>query len=391
MRVPEVTFVPRRIASAAARAQHVAMRDHLRGLLAPLNLALLLTWSAVAMSLRAESEAVQLPAWTLMLAFLASSLLVDLPQLTLRARHLLLAVEAVSALGLVWLAPRGGTTPVLLVVLAAQLSMLWPLRRTLLAVLIIDAVFFLLLWWSQHPAPFLIVLIYSGFQGFALLIGQYATTASQARDRLALVNADLLATRALLADSARDSERLRMARDLHDVAGHKLTAITLNLRALTDEPALAGREEIRVAHRLSQELLGDIRGVVQAMRDSRGLDLETALRALAAAMPRPALRLQVDPELRVTDPAQAETVLRLVQEALTNAARHAGADILHVHLDRDGDHMRLRIEDDGRVRGPVSEGNGIAGMRERLAALHGSLDLGRTPRGGLRIEARMPA
>ncbi|HLM53596.1 MAG TPA: histidine kinase [Pseudoxanthomonas sp.] len=367
------------------------MRNHLRELLAPLNLALLLTWSAVGLSLRSEADAIQVPAWTLMAAFLLACLLVDLPRLTTQARHLLLALAATSALGLVWLAPRGGTTPVLLVVLAAQLSMLWPLRRTILAVLAIDVAFFLLLRQADHPAPFLSVLIYSGFQAFALLIGHFASTASQARDRLALVNADLLATRALLADSARDAERLRMARDLHDVAGHKLTAMTLHLRALADDPAFAGGEEVRLAHRLSQELLGDIRGVVQAMRDSGGLDLETALRALAGAMPRPALALQVDPELRIADPAQAEAVLRLVQEALTNAARHAGAQVVHVHLAREGTHIRLRIEDDGRVRGPVSEGNGIAGMRERIAAMHGTLDLGRTARGGLRIEARMPA
>ncbi|MEL2266475.1 histidine kinase, partial [Klebsiella pneumoniae] len=81
-------------------------------------------------------------------------------------------------------------------------------------------------------------------------------------DDLARVNADLLATRALLADSARDAERLRLARELHDVAGHKLTAMRLNLRALAADPVLAGREGLVLAEQLSGELLADIRQVV---------------------------------------------------------------------------------------------------------------------------------
>lgn len=84
---------------------------------------------------------------------------------------------------------------------------------------------------------------------------------------------------------------------------------------------------MRVAEQLSQELLGDIRSVVQAIRDSRGLDLHAARRALGASMQKPALDIVIDDGVRVDDPAQAEALLRLVQEALTNAARHAGADI----------------------------------------------------------------
>src|SRR3546814_3872644 len=87
----------------------------------------------------------------------------------------------------------------------------------------------------------------------------------------------------------------------------------------------------------SRERLGDLRGVVQALRDARGLDLATALRALAAPLPRPALRLEIDDDVQVTDPGVAEAILRLVQEALTNSARHADADVVHVRLARDGE------------------------------------------------------
>jgi signal transduction histidine kinase len=131
--------------------------------------------------------------------------------------------------------------------------------------------------------------------------------------------------------------------------------------------------------------------VVQAIRDTRGLDLDTALRALAAPLPRLQLELRIDDAVRVTDPAQAETVLRLVQEALTNAARHAGASRVSVAIVRAGSDIELTIEDDGTVRGPLREGNGLAGMRERVAAARGRFDLGRTDIGGLRIHASLPA
>ncbi len=389
--VPEVTFGRHRIAKPAGTPQHGRMRALLRHLLQPLNLALLLTWAAVAISLPTENPPSLALCWALMALFLLCSLICDLPRFPKRWVNLLLALQALCALALIGLAPRNGTTPVLLVVMAAQLSLLWSLRATVLTMLALDVAFYFILRQVGNDAPLLTVLIYGGFQAFALLVGHYASTAERARDQLALVNADLLATRALLADSARDAERLRVARELHDVAGHKLTAIHLNLRALAADPALAERQEIHLVQRLSSELLADIRSVVQALRDNRGLDLETALRALAAALPNLRLDLRIDGGVQVTDPALAETLLRLVQESLTNAMRHADASRLSVDIARDGAEVVLRIEDDGVVKGTIREGNGFAGMRERIAAAHGRLQLGSTSRGGLRIDARFPA
>jgi signal transduction histidine kinase len=303
----------------------------------------------------------------------------------------LFALEAVCALIVVWLGPRAGTAPALLVILAAQLALVYPARWTLAAMLAIDLALYLVLRGSEHRAAAIVVLIFAGFQSFAAMIALYARRAEDAREQLSRVNADLLATRALLADSARDAERLRVARELHDVAGHKLTAMTLNLRALAADPDYAKRSEIAIAQRLSTELLGDLRNVVQALRDTRGLDLDVALRALAAPLPRPRLELSIADDVHLTDPAIAETILRLVQEALTNSARHADADRVQVTIVREGKRLRVGVEDDGRLRGPLCEGNGLAGMRERVAAAGGTLALQTTLRGALRIEAELPA
>ena len=146
-----------------------------------------------------------------------------------------------------------------------------------------------------------------------------------------------------------------------------------------------------IAQQLSSELLDDIRNVVQALRDSRGLDMQTALRALAAPMPRPLLKLDIDEQVRVSDPLVAETILRIVQEAMTNTARHSDAETLSVALYHRGDEILLDIHDDGRLRGPLREGNGLAGMRERVIAADGKLQLGQAANGGLYLQVSLPA
>ncbi|MCA1713621.1 MAG: histidine kinase [Gammaproteobacteria bacterium] len=368
------------------------MPTALRTLLQPLHLAALLTCLAVALALRAEDAADKPLMWMLLLGYVLALLAGDfVARFWQRSgRAMLLAIQAVCALALVWLAPRGGTAPVLIVVLVAQLAMRYPARVTVPAVLVLNVALFLLLRAVGYQEPLIVTLAYGGFQAFAALTAHYAKTAEQSRDALARVNADLLATRALLADSARDAERLRVARELHDVAGHKLTAMTLNLRALAADPAFAGHRELAVAQQMSAELLGDIRDVVQALRDARGLDLGTALRALAAPLPKPLLALSIDDDVQVTDPATAEAVLRLVQEALTNSARHADAETVSVSLRRDGQRLALTVEDDGRLRGPVHEGNGLAGMRERIAEADGTMRLSTSAGGALRIDASLP-
>ena len=373
------------------RRQHVAMNERVRTLLQPLNLAGLFTLVAVGMAFRWMPD--ERLFWAISLLGLYAFLLlaVDLWPRRTWIRPMQLTFMPVIALTLVWLDPKPSVAPVLLVVWTAVMASAASLRVTAMAVIVADTAFWFVLRDDGHKAPLTVVMIHVGFQLFAALCAWYAVSAERARDQLALVNADLLATRALLADSARDNERLRVARELHDVAGHKLTAMTLNLRALAADPAFAGRSEIAIAQQLSTELLSDIRNIVQAMRHDRGLDLGMALRALAAPMPRPSLRLHVAQSVRVTDPATAEAVLRLVQEALTNSARHADADIVQVSLDCEGDRLRIRVEDDGQLRGAIREGNGLSGMRERVAAAGGQLAFGRSERGSLRIDASLPA
>lgn len=358
----------------------------------PMTLAGVFTLAAVALGLRfmpADVLPLGVAAWAGYAAaflFLATG-----PEAWRPAKLVALCVMALLALSLAALTPRIGTAQVLLVIwVACAVNLLAP-RWVIGATLVLNVAFYLLMAKHDFGAPLTVTLINMGFQALAGLCVHYARRAEESRDALARVNADLLATRALLADSARDAERLRVARELHDVAGHKLTAMKINLRALAGDPALAGREEVRIAQQLSTELLDDIRNVVQAMRDSRGLDLQTAIRALAAPLPRPVLDLRIADGVRISDPAIAESLLRIVQECLTNAARHANADTLTVSLKNEDAGMHLHIEDDGRLKGRIHEGNGLSGIRERVAALGGDMQLGSTAGGGLFVDVRLPA
>ncbi|HYG07480.1 MAG TPA: histidine kinase [Stenotrophomonas sp.] len=366
------------------------MPRFLRSLLEPLRLAGLVTLGAVALSFGLTHSPYGPWRWIALVVFVLGFIVTD--HVPARLRLPVLLLEALAALALLWLEARTGTTPVLTVILVAQAAMRWPrLGVWAMALGLNVAMYVILSQQTSFGQPWLVVSLYGGFQAFAALTTHYAARAEQARDALMHVNADLLATRALLADSARDAERLRLARELHDVAGHKLTAMRLNLRRLAGDPAFATHPELALAEQLSAELLADIRNVVRSMRDDQGLDLGTALRALAAPFPRPALRVEIEPQVRVRDPHVAEAVLRLAQEALTNAARHADADHVVLHLsERDG-MLRVDIEDDGSGPLQLCEGNGIAGMRERVAALKGQLELGRGTSGGLRLSARLPA
>ena len=353
----------------------------------PLTLAGLLTWATVAMTLHLGPPDDLLLRWSCAVVFLAAYLtsLVFPHHDTLR--RWLLLIEAISTLVLA-AQPGGGMAPVLLVMLAAQAAVTWPLRKALVLMTLVNVVLYLLLR-PLYPQSLLQVLSFASFQAFAMLTVHYAKVAEQARDRLTLAHADLLATRALHADTLRDAERLRLSRELHDVAGHKLTALRLHLRVLAAAPDAT--PELQLCNQLSAELLGDLRAVVQALRDTGQLDIATALRALAAPLPRPRLDLHIDADVRVDDPERAHVLLRCVQEAMTNSARHSQADTLRVRLTQDRHGLHLRMSDNGRCNGAVREGNGLTGMRERLAELGATLDLQPGPDGNLQLDARFPA
>jgi signal transduction histidine kinase len=126
------------------------------------------------------------------------------------------------------------------------------------------------------------------------------------------------------------------------------------------------------------------------MRSSDGLELREALAVLATPFPRPRMHLDIADGTRVQSIAQAEALLRAVQEGLTNAVRHSQAQNLWVVLRREAGALHLDIRDDGRDAGELQAGNGLTGMRERLEAVGGGLAVECTDTGGVRLRAWLP-
>lgn len=212
----------------------------------------------------------------------------------------------------------------------------------------------------------------------------------QARTGLAAANAQLRATQSLLADTVRSSERLRIARDLHDAVGHHLTALKLHLDLATRQCAGSPPAALATANDLTQSLLAQVRGVVSAERHEARVNLRQALELLCAGIPHPAIRLDVGEGVDACPPAAAHALLSCVQEAITNTVRHAGANLLTIEVRCDGDGVVARIADDGRGARGAPEGNGLAGMRERLAELGGTLAVAGAARYGYALECALP-
>jgi signal transduction histidine kinase len=227
----------------------------------------------------------------------------------------------------------------------------------------------------------------AGFEILSLMIAGFAAGETRARAELARANVELRATRALLAESTRAAERVQISRDLHDVIGHHLTALSLHLEVAKHTN---GADGIEKAQQVTKQLLGDVRGVVGALREERITDLRAALRELVAGVDRPRVHLAGVEELEVADDARARVLLRSAQEIVTNAIRHADADELWIDIAKRDGRIAITARDDGRGPGSIQPGNGLRGMRERFEGLGGELAFVAEPGRGFRIEGWLP-
>ena len=234
------------------------------------------------------------------------------------------------------------------------------------------------------PAWFGNTLAVGGLQAFAVLAAHLMRRESESRAELARANRELLATRELAVRGSRAAERLRIARELHDAIGHHLSALSINLEVAglgLDRGAAEARAPLEKAHGLTRTMLSEVRNVVGQLRREEATDLAAALASLAAAVPSPAIHLSLPRSLPAVDGERAQALLRCAQECVTNAIRHSDAENLWIELDAADGGLALRVRDDGRGAPDLAEGNGLAGMRERLSALRGRLRLAPGPPG----------
>lgn len=210
------------------------------------------------------------------------------------------------------------------------------------------------------------------------------------RRRLAALNAELLSSRALLSESTRLSERLRIARELHDSLGHHLTTLNLNLEIAQHVESAAKDEQIRKAQFLAKLLLADLRDSVSAWRNEKSVALPEALRALAAGATGLDVTLLIDPSLPPVEPALAHALLRCAQESLTNVLRHASASRVEISLKMEGTQMILGVTDTGHGCAKIIPGSGLTGIASRAKDLGGDAVYSSTPGGGFSVRVSVP-
>lgn len=286
-------------------------------------------------------------------------------------------------------APQAEPLAIVLVVIAAFGSSVLPLRAVLGVALVNTAVIGAA--WSDRmddPSSWAFVVgMYLLIHVSAVLSVTAIIREQRMRRELAEAHVELQAAGVLLEASARTAERLRISRDLHDLIGHQLTVLTLELEAARHREGDRAREHVDQAGRVARDLLADVRSTVDALRTDPRDGLAASLARIGADAPGLDVAVEVADGVR-PDEEQAAALVRAVKEIVTNTLRHADARELWIDLGLDGGTVRLTAADDGRGAADARPGNGLTGMRERFEALGGgaAFDGG----DGFRVSAWMP-
>nr|WP_233590216.1 sensor histidine kinase [Dyella dinghuensis] len=234
-------------------------------------------------------------------------------------------------------------------------------------------------------------IIYTAYSLVGFVISTVASQQADERDVQRRLNSELRATRALLAESTRIAERMRIARELHDLIGHHLTALSLNLEVASHLSNEAASEHVRKAQSTARLLLADVREAVSELRQDDAIDLTQALQSLIDGVPSLQVHLTTPPRFGVEDPRRAQVLLRCVQEIITNTAKHAGARNLWLTFAYDDENLlSLNAWDDGRGSASILPGNGLSGMRERLSEYGGDVSMESEAGQGFALSVRLP-
>jgi signal transduction histidine kinase len=320
--------------------------------------------------------------------------------LLLRRRLPFLALAPLLTAGIVlvlWRLEPGNTVVLIPMVALVELAARGDRRRSLwIALAVVPCVIVSVVPFADSPAELFSVVIRNvALCLLAIAVGDVARSRREAVERL-------LAVREEEARRRLGEERLRIARDVHDVVAHAMVAINVQAgvaaHLIDNDPAQA-RSALRDIKAASGEALADLRAALGVLRDDGAAAIGPAaglrdLDELATGLRAAGVRVEFDVADVAAVPSAVQAAgYRIVQEALTNVLRHASATAARVSLTHEDGALRVEVLDDGvgaGANGAGGSGNGVRGMRERAAALSGTLESGPADPHGWRVLARLP-
>jgi signal transduction histidine kinase len=301
-----------------------------------------------------------------------------------------------------------GVFPMLFFILSAQAMSLFPERTGFLWVGILTFATGLVFFLTGEPrSAFLTLLPYAAGYWFFAAFARSMANAQEARAESQRLLSELQIAHRQLQDYAErveelavSEERNRLAREMHDTLGHRLTVAAVQLegaqRLIPAEPERA-TEMVATVREQVREALGELRNTVATLREPLQTDLSlwNALPRLVAPFDAATgldVALVLPPEEITLPTAHRLTVYRAVQEALTNVQRHAQAEHVWIELSCQESALHLRVSDDGvGVSEQVEENRfGLRGLRERVAQLGGKLDFSNREAGGAQLNLVLP-
>lgn len=275
-------------------------------------------------------------------------------------------------------------TPVLfiaifMVILSASTPFFMGIKRAFMLSPILALPLFIIhhFYWQQSGVVISAILFWS-FNIFALVMVNTGIREKEAKLQAQRATRELEATQVLLNEAVKQGERVRIARNIHDLLGHHLTALTINLQVASRKTEGEVKESIEQCHQLSKLLLSDVREAVSDIRDKSKLDLEGSIRSMLDKLPKLTLDMHIDANIQIDNIQVADAIIKAVQETITNTLKHAQGTAITINIcyspTDSSQHKTLQVDisNNGKMPDKIKQGNGLIGISERLNTLAGS-------------------
>lgn len=304
----------------------------------------------------------------------------------------LLGVSLACAFALLWLLPSRhfDYLAILTIIWVCFLPYVMSQQRAFLLSMLVVICWFSLQAWLEQRSLWITASLYGTFHLFAVIMQSAITAEQQAKQALAEKNLELQSAQQLLLAASRQTERTRIARNLHDLLGHHLTALTIQLQIASYHTDGEAKQQVDKSLQLARLLLSDVREAVSSMRDGTDLNLRQLLQPVVENLPESLqIELDIPSELSISSILQAQHFLMLVREAVSNTLKHAGASKLSIVARLEQQDLAVTITDNGKLVDNWQWGNGLTGMQERMAECGGSLTMSNNT-GAMQLQIRLP-